>query len=434
MTNSAESSSSFDLWPVRRIFLATATALGIGLLFLLLYQLYMIVFLFFVAISLQVAINPAVEWLRRRGIRRDVGVISIYTLLLGLITALLWFMGPLLIEQARLVQQQLPEYYQTIRTSMLESSSGLLRGLAQLLPARSAEVTTAALATAEVNAVENPVWTYLTVSANTLFAIIAVFILAYYWTLEGDVILRRLVLRAPIDHRDDLRTLIDEMQGKIGAYFRGQAILCVIIGVVSTLAYLLLGVPNALLLGLIMGIFEALPIIGPTLGAIPAVLLTLTTAPELVVWVIGSLVLIQALENNLLVPRVMDQSVGVNPVVTILAIAAFGVLFGITGAILAIPLAAVVQILVSRLLFQTPIADPTPAPTPTAPEMAGRTQVDVLRVRAQSVANAVRKQVRTAPQPALDPAVEQVEDQIEAFAVDLDQLLAKREPHREPNR
>ena len=163
-----------------------------------------------------------------------------------------------------------------------------------------------------------------------------------------------------------MRALIAESQGKIGAFFRGQLILCSIIGLASTIAYLLLGIPNAFLLGLLMALFESVPLVGPFLGAVPALIVTMSSAPDKVVWVIGALVLIQTLESNFLVPRVMDRSVGVNAIITMLALAAFGALFGLLGALLAVPLAAILQIVIGRVLFNTPINEET------TPARAGR--------------------------------------------------------------
>jgi hypothetical protein len=129
------------------------------------------------------------------------------------------------------------------------------------------------------------------------------------------------------------------------------------------------------------------------------------------------------LENNLLVPRVMDQSVGVNAVVTMLAIAAFGALFGIVGAILAIPLAAILQILLNRLLFESP---PVEEATNGSAETAGigRSHVGVLRLEAREVALAVRKQARTTESPTPTDDDELASDEIEAIAAGLDQYLA----------
>jgi predicted PurR-regulated permease PerM len=389
---------------------------------------YMVVFIFFAALSLQVAIKPFVDYLYKWGVSHRYGVLLIYLFLIAAVVLLLWFIAPLLITQMVAVITELPDYYAALRDYLVNARSTLLHLVADQLPARlSLHTATASVGEETVDPI-TPVWEVMKSSGNVFFVLVAILALAFSWTMEGERVIRRLLLRVPQDRREEVRTLIAEMESKIGDYFRGQAILCVIVGVMSLVAFLLLGIPNALVLGALMGIFEALPVIGPTLGAIPAVLLTLAVAPEKTVWVIVALIAIQVVENNLLVPRIMDQSVGVNAIVSILAIAAFGLLFGIGGAILAIPLAAILQILIKRFLFELPPPEDAINNTPlTAPVMMppnSRDQFGKLRLEAQELAQDIRKQARGEETPA-DTAAEQIEDLIEAIAVDLDKLLVE---------
>jgi predicted PurR-regulated permease PerM len=271
-----------------------------------------------------------------------------------------------------------------------------------------------------------PAWQFVTTFSYALLAIGAILVLAFYWLQEGDLITRRALLLVPINTREEARQLLAEMGGTIGSYFRAQAILCLIVGALSVIGYWLIGLPYALGLGIVMGFFEAVPIIGPLLGAIPAVLVALSAAPDRVLWVLAVVVVIQTLEANILVPRVMDQSVGVNAIVTILAIAAFGALFGAAGAILAIPLAAMIQIVINRILFRASAIDESMA----AIKASGieRSQVSKLRLQTQELVFDVRKGARTrsdtgAPEPEVDDA----EDQLEGIALELDGLLSRAE-------
>jgi predicted PurR-regulated permease PerM len=168
------------------------------------------------------------------------------------------------------------------------------------------------------------------------------------------------------------------METKVGFYIAGQGILCLVIGIMALLAYLLIDLPNALVLALMAGVLEAVPMIGPLLGAIPAALVALSIAPEKLVWVIVATVVIQQLENSLLVPRVMRKAVGVNPFVTLLALFAFSSLFGIAGALMAIPMAAIIQLVLNRFIFH---------PAALEPEVsAGRDYASRLRYDAQDLA------------------------------------------------
>jgi hypothetical protein len=271
-------------------------------------------------------------------------------------------------------------------------------------------------------------WQWLATGSKAFFGLFAVFAIAFYWTLEGDLIVRRLVLKAPAGRRDELRALVAESQSKIGAFFRGQLILCSIIGLAATITYLLLGIPNAFLLGLLMALFESVPLVGPFLGAIPAIIVTMSAAPDKLVWVIGALVLIQTLESNLLVPRVMDRSVGVNAIITVLALAAFGALFGLLGALLAVPLAAILQIVIGRVLFNTPINEEITPAAPVGTDVS-RSRLGVMRLEAQNLVHAVRKQARNVEESgaAIEDPEEQTEDDIEAIAAELDTLLSNAE-------
>ena len=306
---------------LRQIVLATMTVLAVTVAFLLLYRFYSVVFLLFVAIAIQIALDPLVRFFANRGVNKIAALFAIYIALFALIGAVIWFGAAPLAEQVRDVGGTLPTYYHQLRDSLLQAPIGFVRGLGLVLPAEPSpslfmaavnqgggEATADAVATA-VDAAEGAngasptqAWQWLATGSKAFFGLFAVFAIAFYWTLEGDLIVRRLVLKAPAGRRDELRALVAESQSKIGAFFRGQLILCSIIGLAATITYLLLGIPNAFLLGLLMALFESVPLVGPFLGAIPAIIVTMSAAPDKLVWVIGALVLIQTLESNLLVP------------------------------------------------------------------------------------------------------------------------------------
>jgi predicted PurR-regulated permease PerM len=156
------------------------------------------------------------------------------------------------------------------------------------------------------------------------------------------------------------------------------------------------------------------PIIGPLLGAIPAILVASSIHPTLIVWVVLATVIIQAFENSFLVPRIMRASVGVNPIVTLLALLTFSSLLGLPGALLAIPSAAVIQLLLDRFVFspdsnENHISD-------------GRDYISRLRYEAQDLVLDVRKQLRRKNDPS-NESNDQIEDSIEKIASQLDLIL-----------
>jgi hypothetical protein len=159
--------------------------------------------------------------------------------------------------------------------------------------------------------------------------------------------------------------------------------------------------------------------VGPLLGAIPAAVIALSVSPSKLIWVIVATLVIQQVENSLLVPRVMRKAVGVNPFVSLLSIFAFSSLFGIAGALMAIPIAAIIQILLDRFVFHPAAMDPEVS--------AGRDYASRLRYEAQDLAQDLRKQARLKKEGSalMVKQTDQVMDEIESLATDLDSLLAQ---------
>jgi predicted PurR-regulated permease PerM len=297
----------------------------------------------------------------------------------------------------------------------------LIRRLAWRLPSDVPPVVPPAEGGGEVLDTVARAFNALGLVGNSLFVFVAVLLLAFYWTIEQERVLRFLLLLVPQPRRDDVRELILAAEAKVGAYIRGIAVLSLIIGVLAFAAYLLLGLPYALLLGLVAGLLEAIPVVGPALGVLPAVLVAFAVDPSKAVWVLVVFGGIQALENTFLVPRVMGRTVGVSPVVTLLALVGFGALFGLPGALLAIPLAAIIQLLLDRyVLARRPVEE---APPP------GRDRLSVLRYEAQDLVADARKQLREKADLALDDQSDAVEDAIEALAADIDSMLARQAPN-----
>ena len=136
---------------------------------------------------------------------------------------------------------------------------------------------------------------------------------------------------------------------KISAWLGGQMLLGLIIGTTSAIGYFLMGVPYFFVLAVIAGIGEMIPMVGPLLSAIPAVLVALTVSPGLALGVAGYCLALQFIENNFLVPKVMGQTVGLSAVTVIMSLSIGSELLGFVGALLAVPTAAIIQVLFEEL-------------------------------------------------------------------------------------
>lgn len=403
----------------RLVFLATLVVVGVAMLFWLLFRFYQTILILFVAIVIGTGIKPIVEWLYDRGVPRSVGIGIVYTLFLFLIGAFIYGGAPLIVNQLATIASALPDVYTQIRNTMLSAPNLFIWRMAIELPANLpflAQQIEAATTTAEPSATITQVWEYVRQGAYAIFGVIVTLVLAFYWTLDGERTKRALVLLIPLDRREDARELVNSIEQKVGNFIIGQALLCLSIGTMALIAYLLIGLPYAFILALFAGIMEAVPVVGPLIGAVPAIIIAFTVGPSHVLWVVIASIIIQQLENSLLVPRIMKRAVGVNPLVTLMALLAFSSLFGLVGAVIAIPIAAIIQLLIERFLLR-------PAP-PEQNANNGRDRLSVLRYQTQELVRDVRKQVREKEMVA-NADHDQVEDSLEAIAMDLDSLLAQ---------
>ena len=403
-------------WTARQVVVGTLFVVTVLLAFWLLYQFRLVIFILFVAAFLGTAIRPAVDWLFRRNVPRSVGVIAIYLLLLLLIIGFVLLFVPLLVEQLTQISIDVPRYYFTIRENLMQSPSRIIQQIGFRLPMQLFSLMPEAATDEEAIDRVASFFAVSGVFVRGALATVTIFLLGFYWTLESERTLRSLVLFFPAARRERIRELIAEIESRVGGYIRGQALLSTSIFILALISYLLIGLQFPLVLAIIAGVMEVVPIFGPVLGAIPAILLALSQDPSKVILVIIATVVMQSLENYLLVPRIMKQSVGVNPIVTLLALAAFTSLLGLPGALLAVPIAAIIQLLLDRFVLQSENLEEV---IPT-----GRDQISLLRYEAQDLALDVRKQLRQ-KEDLTDQDADRVEDDIEAIAANLDRILAE---------
>jgi predicted PurR-regulated permease PerM len=413
-------SQSYE-WSFRRVVWATLVLVSIIFGFWLFYRFYQVVFILFIAIVIGTVIRPIVNWLYQRGLSKIAGVILVYVLLLIVLTGFLWLLFPLIFEQSSTLAKEVPGYYQNLRTGMLNNPNQLFMRLGQLLPAALPSLNPGIVQQTgeEVVASAGQVLGYAIFTAKVIFTAIVILTLTLYWTVDGPRIIKTFLLLVPQDRRESIDELISAMESKVGFYLAGQGALCLVISMMALVAYMLIGLPNALVLALAAGVMEAVPMIGPLLGAVPAALVAISIAPDRLIWVIVATIIIQQLENTLLVPRIMRKAVGVNPFVTLLALFAFSSLFGIAGALMAIPIAAIVQLVLNHFVFQQPSVEMEVSD--------GRDYASRLRYEAQDLVQDLRKQARHKKRGS-DRKVnqlEQVMDEIETITTNLDTLLAQ---------
>ena len=415
---------------VRQLATATVIIVGVALSFWLLFRFYQVVLILLAGIIVSLALRPIVERLRARGVPAGVAVGAIYSLLFIIGVLFLRYGAPIIAEQAATISSQLSEGYTTLRENLVSAPNLLIRRMAESLPEQvGLAVTTPPPAEApppdailpeEAEAAPTgfeQVGRYLGLTAQAIYQIAAIFLIAFFWTIESERIKRSAVALLPLQQRDGARGFIGEVEERVGAYVLGQLTLSGIMGVLSFIAYLIIGLPFALVLAVLVAVMELVPLIGPLIGILPAIVVALSESPLTALWTVIASLIIHQLEANVFGPRVMKKTLGMRPLVTLLALTAFGSLFGILGAIIALPLTAVLQLVFDRIVQDSA----------TQADTGERDRISVLRYETQHLVEDMRRMLRRRDSEQMDTAnkSETVEDTLEAIALDLDSLLAQ---------
>jgi predicted PurR-regulated permease PerM len=348
-------------WTIRGIGLALGAFIVYGLI-----QLGIaagsVLILLFVAVLLASALEPVVGTLRDRlPLGRAWTILVVYLAFFITVLAFAFIVVPAAVTQAQQIVAELPAFFDQARAwaadlrpaALSTSVTALIDSVASIFapapPPDPDEVVEVGTAVAEA-----------AVSLATLLTIV------FFWLVEHARLQRYSLAFLPAERRAGARDAWNEIETRLGLWVRGQLILMTAIGVASGVAYFVLGVPGALLLGLIAGLTEAIPIIGPLLGAIPAILVAATVSPELAVVVAGVYLVLQVVEGSVLVPLVMRNTIGISPLLVLVSLLIGGAVGGLVGAFLAVPIAASIEIVLSRLQArETPVAqDPAAIETP----------------------------------------------------------------------
>lgn len=399
----------------RRVILATLVVAAICAAFWLLWRWHAVVFILFVAIVISAAIKPLVDWMYRRGLPRPAGIVLVYLLLLLILAGLVLGGAPLVGEQAVRLVEALPGAYRSLRDSMLRMPNLLLWRLALALPEQLPLVASPDATGEETMLAVGQVAAVAGAAARGALAIVLTFILAFYWTVEGSRVKQAALLLIPLEKREESRDLINTIDDRLGKYIVGQGLLMLIMGLLSLSVYVLLGLPYALVLALVAGLMEAVPLVGPGLGAIPAAIVAYSVDPGKALVVILATLVLQQLENAFLVPRIMRNAVGVHPLLTLFALIALGSLFGVPGALVAVPFAAIVQLVLERYMLHPDAM--------VAQDPAGRDARSVLHYEIQEFIRDVKRQARSRNTDPEGDGESPVDD-LEAIAVELSTLLA----------
>jgi predicted PurR-regulated permease PerM len=194
--------------------------------------------------------------------------------------------------------------------------------------------------------------------ANLALVIVA----AVYLAADPTLYRRGAIKLLPPSQHGRILDAMDVTGNALRLWFGGQLVTMTLVGVVSALAYWWIGLPSPLALGLIAGVTNFVPYLGPILGAIPALVFALATDLTTALWTLGAVVVIQQLEGNVITPFIQQRAVSLPPAVVLFAIVVFGLVFGLPGVFLAVPLTVTLMVLVKKLWVRQMLGEATSVP------------------------------------------------------------------------
>ncbi|HET8626020.1 MAG TPA: AI-2E family transporter [Thermomicrobiales bacterium] len=334
-----------------RAMLITAAVLVVLLGAYIIVQIKSILILFLIGVLLATAIEPVVDRLHARGLGRGQSVLVVYAAILVVVGVLLGFLVPAVVNEIGKFINAAPNLIDELNESVKSNHSPFIRENGPyVLDEIERRIAQLDIPTERALSLATYLPSVLSYFIGGIITVVTTLLIGFYWITEKAIIKRVFLSLFPDERRAHVHTLWDDIETKLGGWIRGQLILMGIIGIAASIGYAAMGLKFWMLLGVLAGLCEIIPFFGPWISGVPAVLIALTQSPRLALIVIAFMVAIQMIEGNLLVPRVMKNSVGLSPLLVVLAVLIGGTLLGIAGGVIAIPVAAVIQVLLGDLL------------------------------------------------------------------------------------
>ncbi|MBL7036903.1 AI-2E family transporter [Candidatus Microgenomates bacterium] len=305
------------------------TAIFIGILWFV-YLIGDIILMLFVSLLLTAIINPLVVKLSKFKIPKGVSITLVYLLVISLLSGAIALIVPPLIEQTTNLVNTLPKNMESLGLQYIANGE-VLRQLVSQLRSLPSQIVKAGFG----------------IFANVL-NVFTVLIFAFYMLLTRDKLDENLKVLFGKEKSSNFTKLITIWETKLGGWARGQLFLMLLIGVSTYIGLLILGVRYALPLAVLAGLLEIIPYLGPVVAAVPAVIIAFAQSPFLGFATIALAFLIQQLENYVFVPKVMQKSVGISPVITLFALSVGFRLAGVVGIIISMPVVITIQLLLQQ--------------------------------------------------------------------------------------
>ncbi len=290
-----------------------------------------LIFSLFIAFIIMSALKPAVRFFQKKGIPRGISAAIIYVFFIAIIINIFTIILPPLVNESISLFKTMPGILQTLFPNL--GSIVNINSLFQYIP----------------NITNQFIKLVGGIFSNTLFIISTLFF-GFYFLLEEELVKKTVIHFGLEAKAKRVTNFFDQVEIRLNAWFWGELVLMIIVGLMSFIGFTIIGLKYTIALAVLAGLLEVVPNLGPTLSAVPAVLVGLSQSYPLGLITLAVSILVQQLENNLIVPVVMKKAVGLNPIVTLIALVVGGKVGGILGILLAIPAALVLETLMMEII------------------------------------------------------------------------------------
>lgn len=310
-----------------------------------------VILVLLIAVIIASAVRPVVKGLTRSGVPESVAIVLVYVLLAFGITGVALAVFPPIVNQfAKYIEDD-----SELSSHVIRAQTRLENGLE--------DITNEEVNLMEPEDIQAHVHDFVTEARDltpsllddigtTLGEAILIFVMGVYWLTSHEKALNFLTQLSPLRHREKVLNIVSEIETTMGAYVRGVVIVSSTVGILNFIVLFLLGVPGALNLAAIIAVTTTIPMIGGFLGGVMAIFMVLVTAPDYLLVVVITFLVIQQIENYVLTPRIISSQVQLDPLLVIVYTAIGFVMFGIVGALIAVPVMGTVHILLTHTIIE----------------------------------------------------------------------------------
>jgi predicted PurR-regulated permease PerM len=333
----------------RRMVETVLTVAGVGILLAALWAAREALMLLYVSGLIAMGFSPLVKLIERprqqdghRRVPRWLAILAIYAAIVAVLVLVGLMVIPPLVAQGEALWARMPEEFNRIQTFLIRYKLMTHRVTLE-----------EAVQNAPSGTGGNAVGTVLVAISSVIggmFGLVTILILTFYLLIEAGAMFDYLIRFVPAGRRSDVGGAARQAVRKVSAWLRAQFVLAGVMGTFAAVGLGLMGVPYFYVIALVAAVGETIPIVGPVIGGLASVAVALSVSPKLALMVGIYFLVLHQLEANILVPKIMEKSVGVSPVAVLVALLVGGALWGLVGAILAIPTAAIMSVIIEEVV------------------------------------------------------------------------------------